>query len=344
MVASAGGILPLLAAIALAVGVLLYVCLDGADLGVGVLFAFNRGHEDRQVMAYSILPIWDGNETWLVLVAGGTLALFPKAFSVLLTAFYLPLILMLMALAIRGTCLEFRGEATPAQRRRWDTGFCIGSILAAFAQGVVAGAFLHGIAVGDDAYGDGWRNWVNPFAFGTGAAVVFAYATLGAAWLVYRTKGDLQWRVRRQALIFAGLTAVAMIALGCRLPLMLPHYNQRWTTMPGPLAIGLLGCAMLIAAAVFIWGIHKRMERVPLGAVLAMFCLVFLCAWFTVFPLIVPPSITLGMAASSRMSQLFVLCNYAVAVPVILAYNTFSFYVFRGKVESPAKQTSAKAG
>lgn len=337
MVQEAGGILPLLAAIALAFGVWLYVCLDGADLGVGILYALIRDPDDREVLDYSILPVWDGNETWLVLVGGGTMALFPKAFSILLTAFYLPLILMLMALAIRGTSLEFRGMANEAQKRRWDAAFCAGSLIAAFAQGVVAGAFLHGFVAGHDAYGDGWSNWVNPFALASGVVTVLGYTTLGAAWLIYRTKRELQQRARKHALLFGSLAAAGLIALAAHTPMLNPHYVTRWSTLPGPIYIGIMGFVAILAAVVFAMSICNGWERVPLGAALVLFSLLFLAAWFTVYPLIVPPSITLDMARAPRMTQLFVLCNYAIAVPLIIAYNTFSFYIFRGKIRSPAE-------
>jgi cytochrome bd ubiquinol oxidase subunit II len=334
IIASAGGALPFLSALALAFGVLMYILLDGADLGVGVLFAINCGPMDREIMADSILPVWNANETWIVLVASGMLALFPSAFSILMNAFYLPLIVMLLALAIRGVALEFRGRASDARMRLWDAAFCGGFITSAFMQGIVAGAFLRGFPITSNVYAGGWGSWLNAFALCCGVALVLGYATLGSAWLIYRTQHDLQQRARKQALLFGGATAAALIALACWTPWLDARYADRWFRWPGPLLIAILITLSAAVAGWFVWGVVRRKDNHPLPAALSFFVLFNFGASATAFPMILPPSFRIGDAAAPRSGEILVLASYAVAVPIILAYNTFSFRVFHGKVRA----------
>jgi cytochrome d ubiquinol oxidase subunit II len=333
---TAGGVLPLLSAAALAFGVLMYIVLDGADLGVGILFALNRDSAHREVMTDSILPVWDANETWIVLVAGGMLALFPAAFSVLLTALYLPLIVMLVSLILRGTALGLRGETEARYKRYWDATFCAGSIGAAFSQGMVAGAFMRGFSTTGDVYAAGWEDWFSAFPLCCGVALVLGYATLGAAWLIYRAEDWLRERARAQALLLGGLTVVALAGLATWTPFLNAAYARRWADWPAPLWIGAEIVLSLALACWFVWGIVRGKDIHPLAAVLSFFVLAFLAAGATVFPLIVPPAITTGAASAAPSGQLIVVISYAICVPIILIYNTVNFLIFRGKVHARA--------
>jgi cytochrome d ubiquinol oxidase subunit II len=331
---AAGGILPLLSAAALAFGVLMYIVLDGADLGVGILFALNRDATHREVMADSILPVWDANETWIVLVAGGMLALFPPAFSVLLTALYLPLMVMLLSLILRGTALELRGETQGRHKRYWDAAFCAGSIGAGFSQGMVAGAFMRGFSPTGDAYAAGWHGWFSAFPLCCGAALVLGYATLGAAWLIYRAEHWLRERARVQALLFGALTVTVLAGLVVWTPFLNAAYARRWATWPAPLWVGGEIFLSLAVACWFVWGVIRGKDIHPLAAVLSFFVLAFLAAGATVFPLIVPPAITTATAAGAPAGQFIVIISYAICVPIILIYNTVNFLIFRGKVHA----------
>lgn len=337
IILSAGGLLPFLSALAIGFVLLTYVLLDGADLGVGMLFGLLRDTNYRDTMAVSILPVWDANETWLVLAGGGTLALFPIAFSTLLTAFYFPLIVMLISLAVRSTALEFRGAGGVVPKPYWDVAFCLGSFGVAFTQGVIAGAFIHGFAVSPDTYADGWGNWFSAFSLCCGVGTVAGYTTLGAAWLIYRTTDELQLRVRRHALVFGTVTLVMLVCLSVWTPALDARYAHRWATAPGPVLLGSDAALIILSAAAFGWSVVRRVPLVPLASALAIVVLSFLAISLTVFPMTVPPGFTIGQAAAPRATELFVLSSMAIVVPLILLYSTFSFFVFRGKVKTESE-------
>ena len=191
----------------IAFAVLAYVVLDGFDLGVGILFPFARTTRERDIMMNSVAPVWDGNETWLVLGGGGLMAVFPLAYATVMSALYAPLITMLLALTLRGVAFEFRWR-TQRGKFIWDLAFAGGSTIAAFAQGIALGALVQGIPVVNRAYAGGWWDWLSPFSIVTGVALVAGYALLGATWLVMKTTGDLQLRSRKQAWI-SGIVTLA---------------------------------------------------------------------------------------------------------------------------------------
>ena len=172
----------------IAFAVLAYVVLDGFDLGIGILFPFVHGEADRDQMMNSVAPVWDGNETWLVLGGGGLFAVFPLAYAIIMPALYAPIIAMLLALIFRGVAFEFRWR-TERGKFLWDWAFAGGSTMAAFAQGIALGALVQGIPVANRAYAGGWWDWLTPFSLLTGLALVVGYALLGATWLVYKTRG-----------------------------------------------------------------------------------------------------------------------------------------------------------
>jgi cytochrome d ubiquinol oxidase subunit II len=206
--------LPLIWGGLIAIAVLAYVLLDGFDLGVGILFLWEHGDSDRDVMVNSIAPVWDGNETWLVLGGGGLLAVFPLAYATILPALYPSMIGMLLALVFRGVAFEFRFRTvTTSGREWWDRAFCVGSAVAALCQGLSLGGLLQGIHVENRAYAGGWLDWLDPFTVLCGVSLVVGYALLGACWLIWRTEGPLRDRCYRHARVL-GLITVALIGAG----------------------------------------------------------------------------------------------------------------------------------
>jgi cytochrome d ubiquinol oxidase subunit II len=326
-------ILTLVWAGVIAFAVLAYVLLDGFDLGVGILFTVERRDADRDVMLNSVAPVWDGNETWLVLGGGGLFAMFPLAYAVILPALYPAIIAMLLALVFRGVGFEFRFRAaTMRGRAAWDAAFLCGSAVAAFCQGLVLGGLLQGIRVVDRVYAGGWWDWLTPFTVLCGIAVVIGYAMLGACWLVWRTEGLLQQRCRQHARVLAVATLGFIVAVSLWTPLLNPLFTQRWFGWPG---IALTSPVPILVAAVG-WALWRGLSRghhfTPLLCAQAWFVLCFVGLGISLFPLIAPPSITIWDAAAPPSSQAFLLVGAAVLIPVILAYTGFAYWVFRGKV------------
>ncbi|TWI49246.1 cytochrome bd-I ubiquinol oxidase subunit 2 apoprotein [Pseudomonas duriflava] len=325
-------LIPLLSAGALAFSILTYVILDGTDLGVGILFAVNRKARHRHVMAFSILPIWDGNETWLVLGGGGLLAMFPAAYSIFLSAMYAPIILMLLALIFRGVSLEFRDRAKTERRQRLhDVAFMSGSIVASFCQGVVLGGLIQGIPHAEGQYsGNGW-DWLSGFSVFCGLVLVVGYALLGACWLYWRTEDALQARSCRQARLLAVLTVVLLAGVVAWTFRLNTVYEERWLN---PL-IGIPFVALLIVLMAVFWRAFAwKYHFLPLFAVLGWFATAYAAMVVALYPLIIPPALTLAEAASAPLSQMLILAGFAVLIPATLAYSTFGFWVFRGKIRA----------
>lgn len=320
----------LLCAAALAFSVMNYVLLDGTDLGVGVLLGLTENSQHRRAMAVTILPIWDANETWLVLGGGGLLALFPLAYAILLPALYLPFILMFLALILRAVALEFRDHSpNEAIKRVVDGGLLCGSLLSGFIQGVILGTLVQGVPHQGTQYSGNGAEWLGPFPLFCGAVLVFGYTWLGACWLYWRTVDELQQRSARQANVLAMITLVLLLALVTWTTTLHGQYAQRLTDVRvwGP-AITLLIAFMVV----FKCGFRSRLHAVPLFAALGVFVLAFALMLIALFPLIVPPDLTLQAATSSPKSQMFMLIGFAVLIPVTLIYNTYGFKVFSGKV------------
>ena len=308
-----------------------YVVMDGFDLGIGILFpVFPVGRERDQAMN-SIAPVWDGNETWLVLGGGGLMAAFPLAYGVIMTALYPPIIAMVLALVFRGVAFEARWR-DPAHRPWWDFAFTVGSLVAAFAQGVALGALLQGIKVANRVYAGGWLDWLTPFSLLTGACVVVAYAVLGATWLIWKTDGVTQQHAYRLAgrfgiLMLVGIVAVSAATLGLEF-----DYHQRWLTYPAVLVSAQVPLLTAIFAYVFFRSLKRKREGWPFLLALALFLLTFIGLVISVFPYVVPQALTIWDAAAPEKSQRFMLIGAAVRVPIILAYTGWAYWVFRGKV------------
>lgn len=320
----------LLCAAALAFSVMNYVLLDGTDLGVGMLMGLTTSSQDRRAMAVTILPIWDANETWLVLGGGGLLALFPLAYAVLLSALYLPFIVMFLALILRAVALEFRDYAPSETAKRWVDGMMLGGSLCTGAiQGIILGTLVQGVPHKGGQYtGDGGE-WLTPFPLFCGGVLVLGYAWLGTCWLYWRTVDELQWRSARQAKWLALVTVTLLLILVGWTSTLQGQYLQRLSDVRVWLTSAVLLGTLLV---VFHLGFRSRFHGLPLFAALGVFILAFALMLIALYPLIVPPDLTLQAATSSPKSQVFMLVGFAVLIPVTLIYNTYGFKVFSGKV------------
>ncbi len=315
----------------IAFAVLAYVVMDGFDLGIGILFPFFHHKRDRDTMMNTVAPVWDGNETWLVLGGGGLMAVFPLAYATVLPALYVPLIAMLLGLIFRGVAFEFRWR-TKRWLSVWDWGFSIGSTVAALSQGIALGALIEGIRVANRAYAGGWWDWLTPFSLATGVSLVIGYALLGSTWLVMKTTDDLAERARRVARPATYLTLLGMGIFSLWTPLIGPHYLGRWLSFPAVIFSVVVPLLVLVCVAVIISGLNTQRDTRPFFAALGLFVLGFIGIGISFYPYIVPPSLTISEAAAPHASLAFLLVGALVLIPIILAYTAYAYWVFRGKV------------
>ena len=320
-------------------GVMMYVIMDGFDLGIGMLYPLVPEREYRDVMMNTVAPVWDGNETWLVLGGAGLLAAFPLAYSVILSAMYLPLIFMLLGLIFRGVAFEFRFKAHDHERHLWDKAFIGGSLIASFFQGVVLGAYIDGIKMNGHTFVGGALDWLAPFPLFTGLGVVLAYTLLGCCWLIWKTDGPLQKRMTDLAypLVLLILGTISVISVWT--PLTHPAIAARWFTWPNLLWFSPVPLLVVLTVVLFIKAIKniKDVGAHDFMPFLYALCLIFLGytgLGISLWPNIIPPSISIWEAASPRESQIFILWGMLVIIPIILAYTTWAYYVFRGKVRA----------
>ncbi|MCF8532936.1 MAG: cytochrome d ubiquinol oxidase subunit II [Reyranella sp.] len=322
--------LPTVFAFVIAFAIFAYVVMDGFDLGIGILFPVLPAGRERDSAMNSIAPVWDGNETWLVLGGGGLLAAFPLAYGMILSALYAPIIAMLLALIFRGVAFEFRWR-DPGHRAIWDTAFNVGSVVAAFAQGITLGALLQGIAIQGRGYAGGWFDWLTPFSLLVGVSLVCGYALLGAAWLIMKSEGALQDRCYRLALRVGIGTIVAMAAVSAWTPFLREAYWQRWFAWPQVLFTAQVPLLVVIVSATFLFGLRRRHHYTPFLMALALFALGLAGLGISLYPNVVPPSVSIWDAAAPDVSLAFMLPGVLVMVPIILAYTGYSYWVFRGK-------------
>ncbi len=316
----------------IAFAVLTYVVLDGFDLGIGILFPFSQSEQDRNLMMNSVAPVWDGNETWLVLGGGGLFAVFPLAYAIVMPALYMPITLMLLALVFRGVSFEYRWRTT-RWKPVWDFAFFGGSFVAALCQGIALGALVQGIEVENRAYAGGWFDWLSPFSLLTGLTVVIGYALLGATWLVLKTDGELQRRMRDFAW-WAGSATLASIGLVSLLtPFQDPVYFQRWFKLPGSLWTMVVPFMMIGLVWSFFRGLNGHRDLQPFLSALGFFVAGFVGIGISFYPMMVPPSLTIQAAAAPDESLAFALVGAAVLIPIILAYTAYTYWVFRGKLD-----------
>lgn len=323
--------LPIVWAFIIGLGVFIYVMLDGFDLGIGLLFPFFEEKGDRHVMLNTVAPVWDGNETFLVLGGAGLYGAFPVVYSTLLPANYMPLILMVIGLIFRGAAFELRAKAKRTQHA-WDLAFIGGSALAAFCQGVTLGSLLQGIKIVDARFAGAPFDWLSPFSVFCGFGVLMTYATLGCGWLILKTDGELQHKMRQlmRPLAIALLATIAIVSLWTVVGL--PAVEKRW------FGSGQLGwfIPVPILVVLCVWGILRSIrlqhEAMPFLLTLAICFLGYTGLVISIWPFIIPPSLTIWDASSSHSSQLFALVGTVIVLPIILVYNAMQYRVFRGKV------------
>ncbi|WP_313690692.1 cytochrome d ubiquinol oxidase subunit II [Achromobacter mucicolens] len=326
--------LALIWAVVILFGVMMYVIMDGFDLGIGILFPLVTDPEERDAMVNTVAPVWDGNETWLVLGGAGLMAAFPLAYSVILSALHLPLVFMLLGLIFRGVAFEFRFKADAHHRPLLDRAFVLGSVCATFFQGVTLGAYIEGIPVVGRAYSGGPWDWISPFSVFTGAGLVAAYALLGCTWLIMKTDGRLHRHMCRLArpLTLALLAVIAVLSAWT--PLAQPIIAQRWFSLPN--MFWFFPVPLLVAAASF--ELMRRVKGAPAaGPFVLSLALVFLGytgLGISIWPAIIPPGVSIWAASAPPQSLGFALVGALAIIPIILMYTAWSYYVFRGKVRT----------
>ena len=318
----------------IAIGILMYVLLDGFDLGVGILFPFAPSDDCRDKMMNSIAPFWDGNETWLVLGGGGMLAAFPLAYSVILPALYIPILLMLIALIFRGVAFEFRFKTSPERQKYWDLSFHFGSVFATFMQGMILGGIVQGIEVRGNAFAGSSFAWFSGFSFMTGLALMAGYALLGASWLFMKTDNKTQKWAAKMAkyvliyvIFFMGLVSIWM-------PYVEKDVFVRWFSWPSCAYLAVVPVLSLVSFYKIYTGIKNKKDNQPFLFSLLLFVLGFVGLLINIWPYIVPRAITLKQAAAAPTSLSFMLIATVIVLPVILMYTAYSYYVFRGKVKA----------
>ena len=314
----------------IAFGVMMYVLMDGFDLGQGILFPFAPTEHHRDVMMNSVAPVWDGNETWLVLGGAGLLAAFPLVYSVFLPALYIGVFLLLAGLIFRGVAFEFRFKAKTS-RYLWNWAFAGGSIVASFAQGAVVGAYIQGFKTENFRYVGGALDWLTPFTVITGIGLVAGYALLGATWLIMKSEGEVQQWAYKVAprLLLAVLVVFAVISVYT--PFVDARVMARWFDSISILWI--LPVLALYCAWVIYQSLKQQREGTPFVATMGLFLFTYLGLLASKWPYMVPPDYTLWDAASAYESQLFLLLGFLFVIPIVLAYTAWTYWVFRGKVK-----------
>lgn len=319
-------------ALIIAIGVVVYVILDGFDLGVGILFPFADSHADRDVMMNSVAPFWDGNETWMILGGAGLFAAFPKAYAMLLSALYLPLLLMLIALVFRGVAFEFRFKASERTRVYWDISFAGGSAVAAFCQGMTLGAVVQGLSVVDGRYAGGPFGWLTPFSVTTGFAVVAGYGLLGATWLIRKTESRLQeWSFAVARLLLPVLLGF-IVAVSVWTAWTEPAIARRWFSVPNFYVLSQVPLATLLLAGAAWYCLSRRIAGPPFWLSVALFLLSYAGLLISIWPYIVPRVLTFHEAASPPESQWFVLVGFLIFMPIVIGYTIMGYRIFGGKV------------
>ncbi|MFW6380043.1 MAG: cytochrome d ubiquinol oxidase subunit II [Halorhodospira sp.] len=314
-------------------GVFMYVLLDGFDLGIGILYPFAPDEQSRDTLMGSVAPVWDGNETWLILGGAGLLAAFPAVYSIYLPALYLGVFLMLAGLIFRGVAFEFRFKSSRT-RWFWNAAFAGGSLLAAAAQGFVVGAYIQGFEVEGYTYVGGPLDWLTPFTTFTAFSLVIGYALLGATWGILKTEGATQRWLYRVTPWLLLVLVLCLIGITIWTPLIQERILARWLeswTVLWPLPV--LGAV----AVVLLWrGLRQRWEVAPFMCSMALFVTVYLGLVSSQWPYMVPPDITFREAASAPEAQLFLLLGMLFLLPIIIGYTAWTYWIFRGKVQAGA--------
>ena len=324
--------LPLIWAVIIIFGIMMYVVMDGFDLGIGMLFPFVKGEQDRDVMMNTVAPVWDGNETWLILGGAGLFGAFPMAYAVVLEALYLPLILMLIGLIFRGVAFEFRFKAKADKRHIWDKAFIWGSLVATFFQGVALGAFLEGFKVVDRHFAGGTLDWLTPFSLFCGLGLIVAYTLLGCTWLIMKTEGPLQQKMHDMARPLALVLLVVIGIVSLWTPIAYPQIADRWFSMPNLIWFMPVPLLVLVTFYGLLKAVARNAHYTPFLLTLVLIFLGYSGLGISLWPNIIPPSISIWDAAAPPQSQGFMLVGTLFILPFILMYTFWSYYVFRGKV------------
>ena len=339
--------LPYIWAGLLTIAVFMYVLLDGFDLGIGILFPFAHKDEDRDLMMGAVAPVWDGNETWLVLGGGGLFAAFPKAYAALMPSIYMPLGFMLIALIFRGVAFEFRFSSGGVQRRVWDQAFHWGSIVAAFSQGLILGTLVQGVELTDGRFSGGMFDWLTPFSFFTGCAVVWGYVLLGATFLIIKTENELLAWSRKFSIAALIMVTLCLVIVSLWVPVLDVAAANRWGIhyphIDWSLLVPLSPVPLLTAYVV--WQLFRSLFSQfsetgifykPFVCAVLIFALAYAGLLISFYPYLVPYSLTIREAAAAPGSQQFLLIGALILLPVILGYTGYIYWVFRGKVDPHA--------
>lgn len=319
-------------AIIILFSIMMYIIMDGFDLGLGILYPFFKDKTERDIIMNTVAPVWDGNETWLVLGGAGLLAAFPLAYSVILSALYLPIILMLIGLVFRGVAFEFRFKALEHERHFWDKAFIGGSIAATFFQGVTLGAYVQGIPVIDRAYAGNAFDWLSPFSIFTGLGLVLAFALLGSSWLIIKTVGELQNRAYKITASLIWILLAFIVAISIWTPLSDARIAERWFSFPNILWFSPVPLLVLALTFLLRRSVAQRNQIRPFVYTLMLIFLGYSGLGISLWPNIIPPSISIWSAASPPQSQGFTLVGALLIIPIILIYTAWAYYVFRGKI------------
>jgi cytochrome bd ubiquinol oxidase subunit II len=322
--------LPVIWAGLIGTAVALYVILDGFDLGLGLLFPTTKTESERDQIMASIAPFWDGNETWLVLGGAGLLVAFPLAYSIIMPAMYLPVIVMLLGLIFRGVAFEFR--TVSRSKTWWNVAFVGGSSIAAFSQGVILGGLIQGIKVENGQFAGGTFDWATPFALWCGVSLVAGYALLGATWLIMKTEGTVADRAKQQARLTLLAVLVCMGIVSLWTPLAQERIAARWFTLPNFYYLAPVPIVTAITAFLCWRWIETRRDALPFLAAIALFLLGYLGLVISNYPFLVPPTLTVWDTAAIPASQIFMLIGTLVLLPMIIGYFVLIFWIFRGKV------------
>ena len=312
---------------------LMYIVMDGFDLGIGILMPFIKNEKHKDVMVNTVAPVWDGNETWIVLGGAALFGAFPLAYSVIIEALTVPLTLMLVALIFRGVAFEFRFKALENHLKFWDRSFMLGSIFTTFFQGIVVGAVIQGFNVENRTFVGGQLDWIAPFPLFCGFALIATYALLGSTWLIMKTEGELQQSMFRFANKTLLIMVAALIIISAWTPLAFPFVAERWFSIPNLYYLLPVPMITALACLKITNSLKERRERSPFIMALIIVILGFAGLGVSIWPNIVPPSISIWDAASPEISQSFMLFGAVLILPVILAYTFWSYYVFSGKVK-----------
>lgn len=323
--------LSLIWVVIIAFGVFTYVVLDGFDLGIGILFPFIKDHQERDVMMNTVAPVWDGNETWMVLGGAGLYAAFPLVYSTVLSALYMPIILMVIALIFRGVAFEFRFKAHRT-KYLWDIAFIWGSIFASFLQGVILGAYIQGIRTEHGVFAGNALDWVTPFSLFTGVGVVVMYAALGCAWLILKTEASLQQMMYSLMPKLTWALLFIFLAVSVYTPLQHAAIAARWFAIPNISYLSPIPILVLLFSYLILKACKGEHDKKPFIYTLGLVFLAFIGFMVSLYPYIIPPSITIWEAASPYSSQLFALVGAVILIPIIMIYTAMSYWVFKDKV------------